>query len=225
MSDYDDQGFGGLYEEGAPAPGKPGPGVQHFPARTQRIGTRSLYSCRRFEFVAPGVIAPGRYALFTTAVGQPGQGFAAGMTNWATNMKIGGQMAPGESYVVNKIGVYLPAWNSWEDSIGFDLTANLYYSKRSATWELGPMAFYPAGAGLTGAGASTTNPVANFVPLVSNGVPAFGALVDLEDPIEIESGAQFGFGFEICAHAAWTITRDFYAFVRLYSDFAEAVAT
>jgi len=76
-----------------PIPGVP----QHQPSNLFRFGEITLYST--VQMVA-GAIANTNQRLFTTPLGQTGQGWAAGMTVSETNLKEGGRIPSGQAYDV-----------------------------------------------------------------------------------------------------------------------------
>jgi len=76
-----------------PIPGVP----QHQPSNLFRFGEITLYSTSQ---LVAGAIANTNNRLFTTPLGQTGQGWAAGMTVSETNLKEGGRIPSGQAYDV-----------------------------------------------------------------------------------------------------------------------------
>jgi hypothetical protein len=76
-----------------PIPGVP----QHQPSNLFRFGEITLYSTTQ---LVAGAIANTNNRLFTTPLGQTGQGWAAGMTVSETNLKEGGRIPSGQAYDV-----------------------------------------------------------------------------------------------------------------------------
>ena len=76
-----------------PIPGVP----QHQPSNLFRFGESTLYSTTQ---LVAGAIANTNNRLFTTPLGQTGQGWAAGMTVSETNLKEGGRIPSGQAYDV-----------------------------------------------------------------------------------------------------------------------------
>jgi len=198
--------------------------MEDIPEAQQRFGDNFLYSARRWE--GPGVINPGEYDVFVDSVGQPGQGFA-NLTHWCTNLQAGGGQVPaGQSWTIDKLGVITAPANDYTDVIGFAMVATLYINKQGHVRHLGQITFWPGGAGLTAPGVADTNPLVTFVPAMSNGIPASGAMQNFETAIVLHSQEVVKFGFRVNDHLVWTLTgSEFIATCVLFGQFAETIPT
>lgn len=209
MSDYGDP-WGALQ-----APDAAG-GVEQIPARLTRIFSNYLYSARFFPAGVP--IVPGRYSIFVTALNQTGQGFAI-MTALETNLRSGGRVPDGESWMITHMGVLLRPDNDADDLRAFISGTSLTFTKRTYEQIMGPAFFWPGGAGISGL-ATTTLPAQQFIA-ANNGVPAPSAMTKMPTPIELASGETFSFAFDVVN--GFTPNEDVIAYLRLYGRFAEVV--
>ncbi|MCH9730794.1 MAG: hypothetical protein K0U84_14155 [Actinomycetia bacterium] len=197
--------------------------MEALPEAQQRYGDNFLFSARRWP---QGAINPDEYDVFVNSVGQPGQGFP-NMTHWCTNLPAGGGQVPaGQSWAISKVGVVSAPGNRYDDVINFAMVGTLYINKQGNVRNMGQVCFWPGGSGLTGIGVADTNPLTTFVPAVSNGVPAAGAMQELDTPILLAEMEVVKFGFRINNHAAWTVVgNQFIATCVLYGQFNETIPT
>ena len=208
-------GFGGY--DALQDPGAPG-GVGEIPARITRVFSNYLYSAHFFG--AAVAIPAGRNAVFTSALNQAGQGYAA-LSGLETNLRSGGRVPDGESWEISHLGICLRPTSQvgGADLVNFISNVSLSFSKRTYEQLLGPCFFWPGGTGVTGV-ATTTLPAAAFIN-ANNGVAAPSAMTRLNTPIELASGETFAFFFDVIN--GFTPAVDIHAYVRLYGRFAEVV--
>jgi len=92
-----------------PIPGVP----QHQPSNLFRFGEITLYSTTQLA----GAIANTNNRLFTTPLGQTGQGWAAGMTVSETNLKEGGRIPSGQAYDVFGVATQVMAMTALDGNM------------------------------------------------------------------------------------------------------------
>lgn len=208
--------LGGLVHQG-----QSGPQVEAQPMDTQRFGNNFYYSARRFA--AAALVAPGDYDVFVDPIGRAGQGFVA-IDEWVTNLPAGGGEVPaGQAWTIKEVGTVPCTLNDYRDDMNSMALMTLYLEKNTMRRNMGPILFWPGGAGLTSAGVADTTPVTTTIPAMSNGIPAHGARVKLQVPIKLQAKEVFKFGFRVSQRLAFTPFADFILHLLLYGEFIEAV--
>jgi hypothetical protein len=86
-----------MYGQSVPllSAGGPPPVSFDLPKNVYRFGEQTLWST---QFLAQGALANGTFRLFTTPLGQVGQGFAAALSISETNLKEGGRIPSGIAF-------------------------------------------------------------------------------------------------------------------------------
>jgi len=203
-------GYGALQDPGAPG------GVGEIPARLTRIFSNYLYST---HFFGAGVAVPaGRYALFVSALNQAGQGYAA-LSALETNLRSGGRVPDGESWMLSHMGGFIRPNNNLDDIAAAISNTTIVFSKRTYEQLMGPFFFWPGGTGITGV-VATTNPATQFA-YGQNGIAAPSAMTKMPTPVELSSGETFTIFLDVIN--GFTPTADLHMGVRFYGRFAEVV--
>jgi len=144
------------------------------PQNIFRFGEQTLWSTQLLGQVS-GVISNTQFRLFTTPLGQVGQGFTAGLTIAETNLKEGGRVPAGVAYDVFGIATELTsssaAANAAEgnitnpastaalvtDLLNVQRNSALSWDFTQTTVDICPVTLAGAGGGLFGAEATTLN--------------------------------------------------------------------
>ena len=103
-----------------PIPGVP----SQQPSNLFRFGEITLYSTHNFP--ASSVLANGTNRVFSTQLGQTGQGYATGLSRSETNLKEGGRIPTGQAYDVYGVAAQIIGTNGGTGNEP-DLTQNISF--------------------------------------------------------------------------------------------------
>ena len=153
------------------------------------------------------------------------KGFDEFKTELHTNLRTSGMTPSGDAWTINSFGVFSAVGNDADDVVNFMRHSTVRMGKKSYERTMGPSIFWPAGCGMAGT-AMSTNPAVEYIE-VTNGVPAAGAVIDLPTPIELASGEQFTFMFQIWDYLGAgldNLNEEMVMYVKLLGDFASIVS-
>jgi hypothetical protein len=174
------------------------------PKNLFRYGEQTLWSTQLHAGAAGAVaLANGSFRLFTTPLGQVGQGFTNALTIGETNLKEGGRIPNGIAFDVFGIAAHLGVSNTTGDSsLGFavDTAANIQILNEILTngvvsWDftqtlidVGPVQLIGAGGGAFGSVSVTSNAAATLGNM-NNG--AGSVWLYRKHPVALPGGSTF----------------------------------
>jgi hypothetical protein len=163
------------------------------PKDVLRIGEQCIWSTQR---LAVGAIANSTNRLFTTPLGQQGQGFAAGLSIAETNLKEGGRIPSGLAFDVLGITCDVHPGDVAANAVVADSLVNLQSIMRHGvlSWDflqtiidIAPVALVGAGGGVFGVPAGA--PGAADVAAYANGNG--GVFVYRKYPVALPANSTF----------------------------------
>ena len=169
-------------------PGGPSVGVPlELPRDVVRVGEQALWSTQKLDAVAQ---ANQTYRLFSTPLGQSGQGFTT-LTISETNIKEGGRIPAGLAFDTFGIASIIKASAALQPALA---DVQNIYSHSCLSWDflatiidVAPVALVGAGGGIFGVAAG--NPAANDLPVLNNG--SGGLFVYRRHPIALPANSTF----------------------------------
>lgn len=199
-----------------PIPGVP----QHQPSNLFRFGEITLYST--VQLVA-GAIANTNQRLFTTPLGQTGQGYAAALTVSETNLKEGGRIPSGQAYDVfgvacqvmgmtadngtmsvpfNTDGVFAAAPGNVSDLQNVVNNGVLVWDFTQTQVFISPVMLAGAGGGVYGSVAATTTVAATSSSLGAMNNGNGGIWMYRKHPVALPGSSTFAVEIQFGARAA-----------------------
>lgn len=163
-----------------PIPGVP----SQQPTNLFRFGEITLYST--FNFPAATALANTANRIFSTPLGQNGQGYTGTLSRGETNLKEGGRIPSGQAYDVYGVAAQILGTNGAADPIGFqnvpfttpalntllqDIVNNavLAWDFTQTNVDICPLQLAGAGGGIFGAIATDANAAPTTIGALNNG--------------------------------------------------------
>ena len=122
------------------------------PTLIQRVGEKCMYSTM---LIAAGAQAATEHRLFTTPVGQVGQGFANALSRAETNLRVGGVIPGDLAFVAHEIAIVPNANIRLADLRRYYNSAIVSYQFQDEEIEIAPYAIMGQGGGIFGLSADT----------------------------------------------------------------------